>query len=327
MYDVARLAGVSHQTVSRVINGSAPVRSDTRMRVERAIEQLAYRPNTAARALAKGRSGVVGVIGVGDIQFGPASIQRSVGAAARERGLFASTVTLADLTREMLDDSIEHLLRQGVEGIIIVAGQDNALDVARSRTAGVPIVVVEGDLTRAPWTVGVDQVAGARLAVRHLVGFGHREIVHLAGPTDWAEARARVEGWRAEMAAAGLRPAEPIYGDWSAAFGYDAGRQLTADREVTAVFCANDQIATGLLLAFHEAGRLVPDDISVVGFDDQPETAYLVPPLTTVRQDFELVGERAVDAITAAIVHSDPAPASLISPELVIRRSTAPAAG
>ena len=236
MYDVARLAGVSHQTVSRVINGSAPVSTDTRLRVERAIEQLAYRPNTAARALAKGRSGVVGVIGVGEGQFGPASIQRSVGTAARERGLFASVVTLTDLTREMLDDSIEHLLRQGVEGIIIVAGQDHALDVARSRTAGVPIVLVEGDLTRAPWTVGVDQVAGARLAVRHLVDLGHGEIVHLAGPPDWAEARARVEGWRAEMAArrpasggAGLRRLERRLRLRS---GSPAGRRSPGDRRV-----------------------------------------------------------------------------------------------
>jgi DNA-binding LacI/PurR family transcriptional regulator len=325
MHDVARLAGVSHQTVSRVINGSPRIRPETRLRVERAIEQLGYRPNTAARALVKGRSGIVGVIGVGGIHFGPASIQRSIEAAARERGLFASTVSLTTLTRELLDDSVEHLRRQGVEGIIIVAGQDDALEVARSRTVGVPIVLVEGDLTRARWTVGVDQVAGARLATRHLIGLGHREIVHLAGPPDWAEARARVDGWRSEMLSGGLRPAEPVYGDWSAAFGYEAGRRVAADARVSAVFTANDQIAMGLLLALHEAGRRVPGDVSVVGFDDQPEAAYLVPPLTTVRQDFASVGLRAVQAIHAAIEGSDAAPSSLIAAELIIRRSTGPA--
>jgi DNA-binding LacI/PurR family transcriptional regulator len=325
MHDVARLAGVSHQTVSRVINGSSQIRPETRLRVERAIEQLAYRPNTAARALVKGRSGIVGVIGVGGTHFGPASIQRSIETAARERGLFASSVSLAALTRDVLDESVEHLRRQGVEGIIIVAGQDDALEVARSRTVGVPIVLVEGDLTRARWTVGVDQVAGARMAVRHLIELGHREIVHLAGPADWAEARARHDGWRAEMAAAGLRPAEPVHGTWAAEFGYQAGRRIAADRRVSAVFTANDQIAMGLFLALHEAGRPVPDDVSVVGFDDQPEAAFLIPPLTTVRQDFEAVGYRAVEAITEAIARSEAEAPSLITPELIIRRSTAPA--
>jgi DNA-binding LacI/PurR family transcriptional regulator len=339
MHDVARLAGVSHQTVSRVINGSPRLRPETRQRVERAIEQLGYRPNTAARALVKGRSGIVGVIGVGSTYFGPASIQRSIETAARARGLFASTVSLTSLTRELLDNSVEHLRRQGVEGIIIVAGQDDALEIARSRTVGVPIVLVEGDLTRARRTVGVDQVTGARLAVRHLLELGHREIVHLAGPADWAEARARLDGWRAEMTDAGLRPAEPVHGSWSAAFGHEAGGRLAADPRITAVFTANDQIAIGLLLALHDAGRRVPDDVSVVGFDDQPEAAYLVPPLTTVRQDFEQVGVRAVAAITAAIAAPDtevesstarglstpePVVANLITPELVVRRSTGP---
>ncbi len=329
MHDVARLAGVSHQTVSRVINGSPRIRPETRQRVELAIEQLGYRPNTVARALVKGRSGIVGVIGVGGTHFGPASIQRSIETAARERGLFASTVSLTDLTRELLDDSVEHLRRQGVEGIIIVAGQDDALEIARSRTVGVPVVLVEGDLTRARLTVGVDQVAGARLAVRHLVELGHREIVHLAGPSDWAEARARLEGWRAEMSTVRLRPPPPVHGDWSAGFGYAAGRRVAADRQTTAVFTANDQIAIGLLLALHEAGRRVPDEMSVVGFDDQPEAAYLVPPLTTVRQDFQSVGERAVAAVTSAIAESDPDTPSpitpeLITPELIIRRSSGP---
>ena len=324
MHDVARLAGVSHQTVSRVINGSPRIRPETRERVERAIEQLGYRPNTAARALVKGRSGIVGVIGVGAAHFGPASIQRSIESAAREHGLFASTVSLHALTRELLDDSVEHLRRQGVEGIIIVVGQDDALEVARSRTAGVPIVLVEGDLSRASRTVGVDQIAGARMAVRHLVELGHREIVHLAGPPDWAEARARRDGWRAEMADAALRPREPVHGDWSAAFGYEAGRRVAQDRSVTAVFAANDQIAIGLLLALHEGGRRVPEDVSVVGFDDQPEAAYLIPPLTTVRQNFEELGERAVESIISAIAEAPAESPGLLAPELIIRRSTGP---
>ena len=327
LHDVARLAGVSHQTVSRVVNGSSGIRPETRERVAAAIEQLGYRPNTAARALAKGRSGIVGVIGVGSTLFGPATIQRSIEVAARERGLFASSVSLTALSRDLLDDCVEHLRRQGVDGIIIVAGQDDALAVARGRTAGVPVVLVEGDLSRSPWTVGVDQVAGARLAVRHLVGLGHREIAHLAGPDDWAEARARRHGWQTELAAAGLRPAEAQHGDWSAASGYEAGRRLLEQPAVTAVFTANDQLAVGLLLALHEGGRRVPEDVSVVGFDDQPEAAFLVPPLTTVRQDFRAVGVRAVAVVEAAIAGAAVGSPGLVLPELVIRRSTRPAPG
>lgn len=324
MADVARLAGVSQQTVSRVVNGSASLRPATRRRVQEAIDQLGYRPNSAARALVRGRTGIVGVISTGSAHFGPASIQRSIETAARERGLLASTVALTALTRDLLDDSVEHLRRQGVEGIIVIAGQDDALELARSRTVGVPIVLVGGDLTRARRTVGVDQVAGARMAVRHLLELGHREIVHLAGPRDWAEARARRDGWRAEMAEAGLRPAEPVHGDWSAAFGHDAGRRVVDDPAVSAVFAANDQIAMGLLLALHEAGRQVPGDVSVVGFDDQPEAAYLLPPLTTVRQDFAELGARAVEAISSAIAGVYVEPPSLLTPELVVRRSTGP---
>ncbi len=311
MADVARLAGVSQQTVSRVINGSPSIRPQTRTRVQEAIDRLGYRPNSAARALVKGRTGIIGVINTASAHYGPNSIQRTIEDAAREAGLFASSVSLSRLTREILDDSVEHLLRQLVEGIIFVAGQDEALAVARSRTISVPIVVVEGDLTRAPWTVGIDQVAGARLATRHLLELGHREIVHLGGPVDFTEARARRDSWRSEMVAAGLRPMEPIMGDWSAAGGYARGQRLATDPEVTAVFAANDQIAIGLLRALHEAGRRVPQDVSVVGFDDLPETGYLIPPLTTVRQDFPAsgaAGHRADDGRARGLHHPGPGP-------------------
>ena len=325
MADVARLAGVSNQTVSRVVNGAKSIAPRTRLRVERAIEQLGYRPNTAARALVRGRTGIVGVISTASAFFGPSSIQRTIEQAARDAGWFASTVSLPTLTRELLDDSVEHLLRQHVEGIIVIAGQDDALDVARSRTARVPVVLVEGDLTRAPWTVGVDQVAGARLATRHLLDLGHREIVHLAGPQDWSEGRARREGWRVEMSAAGVRPPEPIVGGWGAEHGFVAGQRIAGGLPgTTAVFAANDQIALGLLRALHEAGRRVPAEISVVGFDDLPETRYLIPPLTTVQQDFEAVGRDAIELLRQALAGAPPSRPELIEPRLVVRASTAP---
>lgn len=327
MQDVARLAGVSHQTVSRVINGASSIRPATRERVLQAIEQLGYRPNTAARTLVSGRSRTIGIIATSSTLFGPTSVHRTVNAAAREAGFFASSVALAEMTREGFDDAVDHLDRLAVEGVVVIAGHDEALEVARSRSARLPFVIVEGDLTRAKRTVGVDNVAGARMATRHLLDLGHTEIAHVTGPLDWAEARARSEGWRAEMLAAGLRPLEPFVGDWSSASGYAAGTAIVANRDVTAVFSANDQMAIGVLRALHEAGRSVPGDVSVVGFDDVPEAEFLIPPLTTVRQDFEAIGREAIAILTAAIsdethVGTEQVP-SLITPELVVRASTA----
>ncbi|MGW5242142.1 LacI family DNA-binding transcriptional regulator [Monashia sp. NPDC004114] len=324
MQDVARLAGVSHQTVSRVINGAASIRPETRERVLQAIEQLGYRPNTAARTLVRGRSGTIGIITTSTNLFGPTSIHATVNGAAREAGFFASSVSLAEMTREGFDAAVDHLDGLAVEGIVVIAGHDEALEGARSRDGRTPFVIVEGDLTRARRTVGVDNVAGARLATRHLLELGHTEIAHVTGPLDWAEARARADGWRAELVEAGLHPMEPVAGDWRSQSGYEAGLRLAESTGVTAVFAANDQMAVGVLRALHEAGRSVPGDVSVVGFDDVPEAAYLIPPLTTVRQDFSEIGRAAIDMLTAAIAGETDQVPSLIDPELVVRASTSP---
>lgn len=323
MADVARLAGVSHQTVSRVVNGQTNLRPATRQRVEEAIRQLGYRPNTAARALVTRRSATIGVIGSKSGFWGPSTVHRAIQAAGREAGYFVSSVNLQSLTRTELVDAIDHLRAQSVEGIVLISATDDALEVARAQEdLGVPVVVVEGDDAKTRWTVGVDQVRGARLGTRHLIEQGHSEIVHLAGPSTWTEARGRLLGWQQEMYDAGLRPGRPVAGDWSARSGYEAGQAIAARPEVTAVFCANDQMALGLLRALHEAGRRVPDDVSVVGFDDIPEAAFLIPPLTTVRQDFGAVGRRAIEILRSAIGAAT-APESLIAPELVVRASTA----
>ena len=322
MADVARLAGVSHQTVSRVINGSPQLRPETRDRVLAAIERLGYRPNTAARALVRGRSGLIGIIATAAVEFGPASIHRTVEEAARQAGFLASSVNLTDMTREAFDGAVEHLMDVGVEGVVLIAGHDAALEIVRAHRSGVPFVVVEGDLSKASLTVGVDQVAGARAATQHLLDLGHREIIHVSGPLDWTEARARVEGWRAAMLDAGLRPAEPLIGDWSSRSGFVAGMAVCEMPAATAVFAANDQMAIGVLRALHECGRSVPEDISVVGFDDVPEAEYLIPPLTTVRQDFPAVGRRAIEVLRRAIEGEDPTSSPLVPPELVLRGSS-----
>ncbi|CAB4940471.1 unannotated protein [freshwater metagenome] len=326
MADVARLAGVSHQTVSRVINGQNNLRPATRERVEDAIRQLGYRPNTAARALVTRKSATFGVIGSKSGYWGPSTVHRTIQAAGRDAGYFVSSVNLQSHTREELVDAIDHLRNQSVEGIVLISATDDAVAVAQAQEQfGVPVVVVEGDASKTHWTVGVDQVAGAELGTRHLIDLGHTDIVHLAGPPEWTEARGRLLGWQRAMYAAGLRPSEHVTGDWSAASGFEAGREIAAREDVTAVFCANDQMALGLLRALSEAGRAVPTGprgVSVVGFDDIPEAPYLIPPLTTVRQDFQAVGRRAIEILRAALAH-EPGPESLIKPELVVRASTA----
>jgi DNA-binding LacI/PurR family transcriptional regulator len=322
MADVARLAGVSHQTVSRVINGQTNTRPETRDRVLQAIRQLGYRPNSAARALVTRRSATIGVIGSKSGFWGPSTVHRTIQAAGREAGYYVSSANLQSLTRDELVDAIDHLRSQSVEAIVLIAATDEALEVARAQEElGVPVVVVEGDEAKARWTVGVDQVAGAVLGTRHLVELGHTEILHLAGPQTWTEARSRLAGWQQAMYAAGLRPSQHVEGDWSARSGYEAGQRIARRDDTTAVFCANDQMALGLLRALSEAGRSVPGDMSVVGFDDIPEAAYLIPPLTTVRQDFTAVGRRAIQILQAAIA-GEPGPDRLISPELVTRASS-----
>ena len=324
MADVARLAGVSKQTVSRVINGSSSLRPATRTRVQAAIERLGYRPNVAARALVRGRTGVIGVISGGRGHFGPSSVQRGVEQAARDAGLFASAISLDEITPALLDGSIEHLRRQLVEGIVVIAGHDDAAEVARRPTLGVPVVLVGSEDGRTPWGVGVDQEQGARDAVRHLLDLGHTEIAHVAGPRGWFETRARLAGWRAELVARGLRPDEPLHVGWGAAQGYDAGRVVARQPATTAVFAASDQIAFGVLRALHEAGRRVPEDVSVVGFDDLPESGFTIPPLTTVRLDFDRVGAAAVALLCDVIDDRAATSPPRVVPELVVRASTGP---
>jgi DNA-binding LacI/PurR family transcriptional regulator len=322
MADVARLAGVSHQTVSRVINGSPSIRPATKERVEQAIAELGYRPNTAARALVTRRSGIIGIIGANIAHYGPSSIQRSVQEAARAAGYFTSLVPLTDVTREALREALDHLARQAVEAVVVITAQEQALAVVQSEEAGVPLIIVEGDLSGRGLSVGVDQIDGARQATQHLIDLGHRAIDHVAGPMPWTEAKGRLIGYEDAMNAAGLAPRAHWEGDWTPARGYELGRELARKRDATAVFVANDQMAIGVLHAFAEAGLQVPRDISVVGFDDIPEAGYLNPALTTVRQDFYAVGQHAIDLVTATLAGST-TDVSLLSPELIVRDSTA----
>ena len=322
MADVAKMAGVSHQTVSRVINGLPNIKDSTRERVEAAIKELGYRPNTAARALVTRKSSTIGIISTESGLYGPNSIHRTVEDAARQAGYFAGSVSLSTVTAQSLTDAIDHLLRQSVEGIVMIAAQHEALDVIRHQDPGVPLVIVEGDLSRAKFAVGVDQHRGAYEATSHLLELGHTTIAHVRGPLQWTEAEARRAGWEAALRDAGQELGPLHLGDWTPRSGYIAGRQMLKESEPTAVFVANDQMAIGLMHALDEAGVRVPHGMSVVGFDDTPETEFLNPPLTTVRQNFAEVGRRAIDVLHAAIRGEREDLPRLIEPEFILRAST-----
>ena len=323
MADVAGRAGVSVMTVSRVLNGFPGVADDTRQRVEEAVAALGYRANPAARVLAGGRSRTLGVIAVETQQFGPSHMLYGIEAAARGAGHVLSFVTMAPGADE-IGATLDHLRAAHVEGVIVIAPVRPVIDAVADLDADLPLVVVGGDPSVRTSTVTIDQEAGARMATAHLLGLGHRTVDHVSGPADWIDATDRQRAWAETLEAHGAPPGRFVEGDWTSRGGYAAGTQLAQDPTVTAVFAANDQTALGILRALHEHGRSVPDDVSVVGYDDIPEAAYLVPPLTTVRQDLGEVGRRGVELLLALV---DGGPAQrhvMVAPELIVRTSTAP---
>jgi DNA-binding LacI/PurR family transcriptional regulator len=324
MADVAKLAGVSLQTVSRVINDSPHVRADTRERVQDAMRKLEYRPNPVARALVTGRSRTLGVVSFDTTLYGPASTLFGIERAAHEADYFVSIVSLRSLASSSVVSAVERLRDQGVDGILVIAPQDSATSALLHLPEDVPVVAAEAGPDDSVPVVAVDQVAGARLATEHLLALGHRTVWHISGPVDWLEAQDRMSGWRTTLEAAGA-PAPPVlHGDWSARAGHELGRDLADRPDVTAVFVANDQMALGLLRALHEAGRRIPGDISVVGFDDIPEAEYFTPPLTTVRQNFNEMGRRSLLLLLEQIESGVREPRrETVPPELVVRASTA----
>ena len=325
MADVGRLAGVSHQTVSRVINGSPHVREDTRARVVAAMRELDYYPNSVARALVTGRTNTLGVVSFDTTLYGPASTLFGIERAAHEAGYFIIVASLKALNRDSIGEAVERLRVHGVDGILVITPLREAADALPHVRRGVPLVAVEAGPDASIPVVAVDQHAGAALATSHLLGLGHQTVWHLAGPAEFVEARQRVDGWRRTLARASIEPPPSLEGDWSARSGYELGRQLSADRSVSAIFAANDQMALGVVRAMHEAGRSIPGDVSLVGFDDIPESPFFTPPLTTVRQDFDELGSRGVRLLLATMEAGERLePGPPIAPELIVRSSTAP---
>jgi DNA-binding LacI/PurR family transcriptional regulator len=323
MYDVARLAGVSHQTVSRVINDSDHVRPETRDRVLAAMEKLDYRPNSVARALVTGRSKTLGVLTFNTTLYGPASTLVGIERAAHAAGYFVSIVSLDALDRVAVMRAVERLRALGVDGVLVIAPQVASMGALWDLPGDLPIVAVEAGPQEGIAVAMVDQYQGARLATEHLLELGHTTVHHLAGPADWSEAQQRIEGWRDALDAAGAKGTAPVRGDWSPRSGYELGREMLALPDLTAIFVANDQMALGLLRLLHEEGKTVPDDVSIVGFDDIPESEYFTPPLTTVRQDFNEMGRRGLHLLLEEISAGERSSSRAKVPaSLIVRAST-----
>ncbi len=266
--EVARAAGVSTQTVSRVINDHPGIRAETRQRVLDAMAALNYRVNNAARALGTSRTRTIGLLASDASMYGPAIGILALEAAARAAGRWV-TAAYADAGDEAsVVEAARHLSAQGVDGIVVVAPHARTLSALDDARLGLPVVALHGPDASAL------QRDAARIAVDHLVDAGHTRIAHLAGPDDWLEAVARAEGFEAALAARGLASFGRWRGDWSAASGLAAaGDIVRAVRAVggpTALFVANDQMALGLLAGLADEGVAVPAELSIVGLGRQP---------------------------------------------------------
>src|SRR3954468_10061399 len=324
--DVARRAGVSQKTVSRVMNGEPHVKDEVRQRVLTVAAELGYRPNNAARTLLSGRTRRIGVVSLGTALFGPATVLFAFERAARRQGYAISLANTFEGDPGGIAGAVDQLLEQGVDGIIL----SEPIDVGPlGLDVHVPILVV-GDYPglTAPDVLrtSVSGHRSARAATDYLLALGHETVHHVSGPQRWFSARDRWRGWREALKEAGARVPSPMEGDWTAASGYDAGRVLARDPAVTAIFAANDDMAIGVIRALTEANRSVPRDVSVVGYDDIPLSGYCNPPLTTVNQQFQSVAEAGVAALIQRIAHPDEQPPYVDEPpvRMVIRASSAP---
>ena len=322
MFDVAERSGVSHQTVSRVLNNHKNVSEKTRAKVLKAMEELGYRPNLMARALVTGKTATIGVLSHDTTLFGPASTLHAVQSAAREKGYKTTIFSLKGEDHDSIIAGIRELLNDGVDGIVIIAPQIKGTKEVSDVIGNFPAVLVESESSASLPSVNVDQIYGAYEITKHLVSLGHKKIAHISGPKDWYETEQRLKGFQKAMTENKLDKTLIWEGDWSALSGFEAAQQIAKNKKITAIFAGNDAMALGALKALSEAGLNVPRDVSLVGFDDLPESRFLTPALTTARQDFHEVGEQALAILLGLINMKKSRMNVAIKPEIFIREST-----
>ncbi|MEU9782680.1 LacI family DNA-binding transcriptional regulator [Streptomyces phaeochromogenes] len=329
--DVATAAGVSYQTVSRVINDHPSVKPSTRERVLAAIDELGFRRSSTALALASGRSRAVTVLTSNTTHYGYASVLQGIEEAAR-----AASYTVGIGVLESADEADEAAVAAQVQrsadaggGLIVIAYDPAGVRALGAVPADLPVVgVVETPATPPgddrPWVWADDRLA-AYEATRHLLSLGHKTVHYVAIPSSTRRTSARTTGWQQALKEAGAPRPRPLQGSWGPAGGHAAGLKLAGNPDVTAILCGNDDLALGVVRALHETGRAIPGDVSVAGFDDAPHSAYLTPSLTTVRLDFTGLGRSAFALLHGVLEESAPiAPHPISVPELVVRESSGP---
>lgn len=322
IFDVAKLAGVSHQTVSRVLNERPNVRESTQQRVEDAITQLRYRPFAAARVLVTRRSRTVGLVTTGAADFGPGSTVIRFNEAARRAHYAVSMASVLDGDAGSVHAAVTMLLAQNVEAIVVITARRTLLELMRGIDLRIPLIAVDSTSMAGHYSVSINQYQGACNAVEYLISLGHSEILHLAGPEDSMDAAERERGWRQTLTQHKLIAQQPMRGDWTSASGYHCGLTLESPLSFSAIFVANDQMSLGLIHALATHGVRVPEDLSVIGFDDIPEAAHFSPPLTTMRQNFKALGEDVMATLLRVLEGTDVTEAARSVPELVVRSST-----
>jgi len=324
MAQVAELAGVSSQTVSRVANGLTNVDHATRDRVLAAMSELGYRPNSAARALKTGRFQSIGVIMTTLSTYGNMRTLDAIATASAQAGYSITLMPIPVPTQGEMAVAFSRLSEQAVDGVAIIIEAHTLDNSDIVLPPGLPAVILDSDAGDSYTVVDADQREGARLATQHLLDLGHTTVFHVAGPSSSFSASRRLDSWRETLLAAGAAVPEPACGDWTVESGYEIGRELAQRPEVTAVFAANDQMALGIMRALHEAGREIPGDVSVVGFDDMAEAEAFWPPLTTVHQDFTEIGRRSIQMLLQEIEdHTRGVGFTIVPTRLVVRASTA----
>ncbi|MBF4574633.1 LacI family DNA-binding transcriptional regulator [Frondihabitans sp. VKM Ac-2883] len=326
MMDVAAAAGVSQKTVSRVVNDEPHVSPVIRERVLGTIAELGFRPNSAARVLKGQRSRRIGVITIATTLHGPASTLAAIERETRTRGFSLTVVRTDETAPEDLQPAVDSLLDQNVEAIVISEPVDHHLSTLRIPADVTVLTFGQGpdEIRPGSLAIAMDESGGARAATDHLLALGHETVWHISGPTDWIPANRRVAGWAASLEDAGAARHEPLVGDWSPRSGFEAMSKLLQRPDVTAVFVANDQMAIGAMSAIQAKGLRVPDDISIVGFDDNPVAEFLAVPLTTIHQDFAEAARQAMHRLFRTLDGHPPIEsARLFAPQLVTRSSTA----
>jgi DNA-binding LacI/PurR family transcriptional regulator len=321
--DVARLAGVSVPTVSRVINGSVPVSAERRDRVLAAIKELGYRPNSAARALVTGRPAAIAVLASNTTRYGYATTLQGIEEAARLAGFIVMITVVETDEPDVVTAAVDMALSHPVAGVVVLKFDPAGEAALRRLPAGLPVVAASGDRGRGAPHAVLDDTAGAVAATEYLLGLGHRTVHYVAVPTSGRRA-GREAGWRRALAAAGAEEPAILDAGWEPRRAYEIALEVAERDDVTAVLCGNDELAMGFLRGLHEAGRRVPDEISVVGFDGHPLGQFLTPALTTVQQDFADLGRRSFELLGGLLETGHTARTSAAAASLVVRESSGP---